>query len=339
MRVVVGRGLVVAGVLGLALSAAAHAQQFRSWGSGPDPLFDSPPAGAAEGDILLTRCVAVLDQDAPPKKTPGTPGTVIVIPDASPKKGEKIVGPSKSVEKIVRPKPVPAEPVVVEEYDDEGGCADCAGCGGQRACCCRPRDLFYVALSGGWAHRETVHEVDDSRTFIVFNEGFAANVALGWRFCDMFRAEAEYTFMNNDVETAGAAGLSSEAAGNVSLRAWMFNLYHDVQICGCWKPYVGVGIGVVQSEINSLYPTFFDVAGAPMAGVGVNTTSDMVFAYQFRAGISYAISCRAEIYTGYRFFDGDELTFSSLPFSNFAPTFHPDGAEMHCAEMGVRIGF
>ncbi len=331
MRVLLGRGLVVVGILGLALSAA-HAQHYRSWGSGAEsPAFDVAPAGAGEGDIVLANCVAVLDPEMPPRKTPGT---TTVIPDASPKKPVERI--------IVRTTRVPAEPVPVPEMDDTEGYADCAGCGGGcGGCggCCRPRDAFYVALSGGWAHRETVHEVDDPQTFIVFNEGFAANVALGWRFCDLFRLEAEYTFMNNDVETAGAAGLSSDAAGNVNLRAWMLNLYHDVQICGRWKPYVGVGIGVFQSEINSLYPDFFDVAGPPMAGVGVNTTSDMTFAYQFRAGISFAVSCRAEIYTGYRFFHGDELTFSGPPFSTFAATFHPDGAEMHCGEMGVRIGF
>jgi opacity protein-like surface antigen len=156
----------------------------------------------------------------------------------------------------------------------------------------------------------------------------------------MFRFEAEYTFMNNDVEVAGAAGLSSPAAGNVNLRAWMLNVYHDFQICDWgWKPYVGAGIGMYQSEINSLYPAFFDVVGPPMAGVGVNTTSDMTFAFQFRAGASYQICERMEFYTGYRFFHGDELTFSAPPFSVFAPTFHPDGAEMHCLELGVRVGF
>jgi hypothetical protein len=94
-----------------------------------------------------------------------------------------------------------------------------------------------------------------------------------------------------------------------------------------------------QSEINSLYPAFFDVAGAPFAGTGVNTTSDMEFAFQFRVGISRQVCDRLELYTGYRFFDGDELTFSAPPFSAFAPTFHPDGAEMHCLEMGARVAF
>jgi opacity protein-like surface antigen len=198
---------------------------------------------------------------------------------------------------------------------------------------------WYLSISGGWQHRETVHEANDPQTFIEFRNGFAANAALGYRF-DPFRIEAEYSFMNNDVDTAGAAGLSSPAAGNVNLRAFMFNVYHDVQfdLC-CWQPYVGAGIGLYQSEINSLYPDFFTVAGAPLAGTAVNTASDMPLAYQFRLGATRPLGERTDLFMGYRYFRGEELEFAALPFSNFAPTFHPDGAKVHSVELGLRVHF
>jgi opacity protein-like surface antigen len=330
---------MVVGILGLALSAA-QAQQYGSLGGASSRAFDEAVTAPAGGDIVLANCLAVLEPEMPPKKAPGK---TIVIPDASGKKSFE----KKTVDKkaVVRPTPVPMEEVAEDDLADEYGCGECAdgcgdGCADCGSCCRRARYQLYVALSGGSAHRETVHEANDASTFLEFDHGFAVNVALGWRFWDMFRLEAEYTFMNNDVETAGSAGLVSGAAGNVNLRAWMVNLYHDIQICDwCLKPYVGAGIGFYQSEINSLYPDFFTAAGPPMTGVGVNTTSDVTFAYQFRVGFSYPLGCRGEIYSGYRFFNGDELTFSAPPFSVFAPTFHPDGAEMHCLETGVRIGF
>jgi opacity protein-like surface antigen len=196
-----------------------------------------------------------------------------------------------------------------------------------------------LSISGGWQHRETVHEIDDPQTFIIFDDGFAANAALGYRF-DPFRVEAEYSFMNNEVDTAGAAGLSSPAAGNVNLRAFMFNVYHDLQFhVGHWRPYVGAGIGIYQSDINSLYPEFFDVAGPPLAGTAVNTTSDMPFAYQFRVGATRPLSRKTELYTGYGYFRGEELEFAALPFSAFAPTFHPNGAKVHSWEFGLRVNF
>jgi opacity protein-like surface antigen len=322
MRVFLARRLrMFAGVLAILLPVSAlPAQEFAAAGSQIEYLRQQYEAAEASepNQIVLARCIATLDEDAPPQKSP---------------------------EKKIKLKPKPADgPAIIPEaaappMDDECGCGECAGCASCASCGCSSCWPFYVALSGGSAHRETVHEVDDAQTFIEFDAGLAVNIALGYRW-EMFRIEAEYTFMNNDVDVAGAAGLSSSAAGNVNLRAWMLNIYHDIQICDwLWKPYMGVGVGMYQSEINSLYPAFFDVAGAPMAGTGVNTTSDMTFAFQFRAGMSRPICDRVDFFTGYRFFHGDELTFSAPPFSVFAPTFHPDGAEMHCLELGVRIGF
>jgi hypothetical protein len=226
-----------------------------------------------------------------------------------------------------------------------GGCGSCVSC---QPCYAGPRclDPWYLSFSGGWAHREDVHEVNDPLVFLTFHEGFNVNGALGYRF-NMFRVEAEYSFFNNEVDMAGSGttlnnlGIGpSEAAGNVSLRALMFNIYHDIDLpFTIWRPYLGAGLGTYQSEINSLYPTFFDAAGAPFAGQAVNTTSDFAFAYQFRAGASRPLGERTEFFTGYRYFKGEDLTFSSAPFANFAPTFNPDGAEMHAWEFGLRVRF
>ncbi|WP_164102823.1 outer membrane protein [Candidatus Laterigemmans baculatus] len=217
-----------------------------------------------------------------------------------------------------------------------GQCGD-VGC---QVCCEQcARSGWYLSASGGWQHRETVHEANDPQTFLTFDDGFSANAALGYRF-DRFRIEAETSFMNNEVDRAGAGGNSSDAAGNVNIRALMFNIYHDIDLnIFRWQPYVGAGIGLYQSDINSLYPEFFDLAGAPMAGTAVNSTSDMPFAYQFRAGLTRQLSEKSEFYTGYRYFRGEELEFAALPFSNFAPTFHPEGVKSHSVEFGFRINF
>jgi opacity protein-like surface antigen len=155
----------------------------------------------------------------------------------------------------------------------------------------------------------------------------------------MFRLEVETSFMNNEVDMAGAGGASSPSPGNVNLRAYMFNVYHDVQFQNsCWKPYVGAGIGIYQSELNGLIPEFFANVGN-FSEYPINATSDMPLAYQFRAGVSRQIGCRSEFFSGYRYFKGEELEFASAPFAQFAPTFHPNGAEVHAIELGVRVNF
>jgi hypothetical protein len=204
------------------------------------------------------------------------------------------------------------------------GCANC--------------DRWYFGLSGGWQERETVHEVGAPTTFITFDSGFAVNAQLGYRF-DMFRVEAEYSFMNNDCLTAGAAGFSSRTDGNVNLRAFMLNVYHDFSLFDWrWEPYVGAGIGVYQSELNGLYPDFFD--GIGFDGQPINATSDMPLAYQFRGGMQRDVGQRSTFFVGYRYFKGEELEFASAPFATpAAHTFHPDGAAIHSLEWGLRVRF
>jgi opacity protein-like surface antigen len=214
-----------------------------------------------------------------------------------------------------------------------------SACGdGCCSCCCR--NPWYISISGAWQQRETVHEVDDSRVFIEFDSGFAANAALGVRL-ESFRLEFETSFMNNEVDRAGAGGLSSSSPGNVNLRAYMFNVYHDIEFKStCWKPYVGAGIGVYQSDINGLIPDFFSQVSQTFARTPINATSDMPFAYQFRVGVTRPICCNTEFYTGYRYFRGEELEFASAPFAGpNAPTFHPDGAKVHAIEFGLRVNF
>jgi opacity protein-like surface antigen len=238
----------------------------------------------------------------------------------------------------------PAAPAVVEGGDIgcNGAASDCGcdsgcdyGCAGPRGC-----DRWYVAIMGGYQDREMVHETGDPSTFIGFEGGFSMNAALGYRF-DAFRIEAEYSFMNNECSTAGSGGLSSDTVGNINLRALMFNIYHDFDIPGCcWKPYLGAGIGIYQSEINGLFPEFFQTVGGAFATTPLNCTSNMPLAYQFRAGASRPIGERTELFAGYRYFHGEQMEFSSAPFaSGGAPTFNPDGAWTHGVEFGLRIKF
>jgi opacity protein-like surface antigen len=211
--------------------------------------------------------------------------------------------------------------------------------------CCDWSDHWYVSVSGGWADRDRAHEIPDNRTFTEFGDGFAVNAAIGYRF-DILRFEAEYSFMNQEVERAGAGltpnlALVSKAAGNVSLRALMFNAYTDFQLFDWpWLPYFGAGIGVYQSEINGLYPTFFGGLPAPFPTTPVSATSDIPLAWQFRAGLTRRLGTRTEFFVGYRFFRGDTLTFASAPFATAAaPTFSPNGATVHSAEIGLRVRF
>jgi opacity protein-like surface antigen len=295
--------------------------------------------------LMLSVAIATVVVSRPAFGKPGEeqiPDVVFGKPSAAKPKAESILlaGHAACAKVVAPPCDITSEPL--PGTAEAPLCADeCAGWEGDQASCCSCRpcvDRWYISASGAWQQRETVHEVDDPQTFIKFHSGFLVNAALGMRL-DTFRFEIETSFMNNEVDIAGAGGLSSPAPGNVNIRAYMFNVYHDIEFASSrWKPYVGAGIGTYQSEINSLIPEFFDQV-PELANTPVNTTSDMPLAYQFRAGITRPFGCRSEFFTGYRYFKGEELEFASVPFATFAPTFHPDGAEIHAIEFGVRVNF
>lgn len=264
-------------------------------------------------------------------KSDGTSNDVLLVQHESP---EDLTSPMPGSE--AKPT-ITADATGGQDVAQQG--EPCSACGdGCCSCCCR--NPWYISISGAWQQRETVHEVDDPSVFIEFDSGFAANAALGVRL-ESFRLEFETSFMNSEVDRAGAGGFSSSSPGNVNLRAYMFNVYHDIEFKStCWKPYVGAGIGIYQSDINGLIPDFFSQVSQTFARTPINATSDMPFAYQFRVGVTRPICCNTEFYTGYRYFRGEELEFASAPFAGpNAPTFHPDGAKVHAIELGLRVNF
>lgn len=244
------------------------------------------------------------------------------------------VAPMYQAAPVAKPMPVqPAVPVYQAAPIHQTGPA--CGPNVMDSCCSSGCSQgWYLSVSGGWADRRRVHEVGDNATFLTFDGGFSLSAALGHRFGD-FRLEGEFSLQNTEIESAGAStpngNVASAATGNISLRCYMLNLYYDLPL-GCkLKPYFGAGIGFYQSEINSLNPDFFVGAGLP----ALNTTSDFPFAYQLRAGVSYELNSRTDVFAGYRFFDGNTLTFSAAPFG----TFRPNGAITHSIETGLRVKF
>lgn len=212
-------------------------------------------------------------------------------------------------------------------------------CRGKGDCCdegCWEPTGWYASISGGWTNREDVHEIGNPATFLTWEDGFSVNGAVGYEF-SFFRAEFEIGLSNTGVDQAGAGipnvgDFVSGAQGNVSLRKYMFNLYHDFKFNDLKiVPYVGGGIGFYQSEINGLFPEFFTSLGQELNGV--NATSDFPFAYQVKAGVNYEMTQRTELFLGYCFFDGNSLDFAASPFGPF----RPNCATTHTMELGIRF--
>ena len=148
---------------------------------------------------------------------------------------------------------------------------------------------------------------------ISFDPGLVIGGALGYDYGNI-RAEGEiaYHFWDMDEITFGPLFLGCPCTGPIdgdaSALSFMLNGYYDFPVANSsLAPYLGGGIGVANITVD-------------FAGFGDD--SDVVFAYQFMAGIGFEINPSTTLTVGYRYFattdpdfDGVEATVDSHDFS------------------------
>ncbi|MEM0986862.1 MAG: outer membrane beta-barrel protein [Pseudomonadota bacterium] len=160
-----------------------------------------------------------------------------------------------------------------------------------------------------------------------FDSGLALSGEAGLRFENGFRAAVEVTYSEADVDThegvtlgggnidgvdaaalAGApdpldvtvGALVADGQGDISSTSIFANAYYDFGLGGPFRPFVGAGIGL--SDV--------DVEYSP-SGVGIIDGGDTVFAYQLKAGASYALTEQLEAYGEYAYRAADEIDVSN----------------------------
>ena len=150
--------------------------------------------------------------------------------------------------------------------------------------------------------------------------GFAGAIALGTKFSPNWRAEAEFSYSNADVDTfSGTSG-----SGETTMYGLMLNALLDIPTGTQWTPYIGAGIGGAVVDFNDL---------SPVGGSRVSD-SDHVFAYQGIAGVTYQVDDQMGLFTEYRYVgtaDRDMWTDSSVGLSG-------EGGE-HRIMVGLRWSF
>lgn len=164
---------------------------------------------------------------------------------------------------------------------------------------------------------------------VSFDPGLNIGVALGHDFGDL-RAEGEIMYRGWNMDTLTVPGTVGGVAisgcpctgsveGDASSLSFMANGYYDLSLTNSsLEPYVGGGIGFssVNAEINVL-----------------GDDTDIVFAYQFMAGVGYPISPSTSLTAGYRFFGTTSPEFQVLGI--------PVEAEIqsHDFNIGFRVSF
>ena len=223
-----------------------------------------------------------------------------------------------------------------------------------------------------------------------FKTGFRVSGVLGYEFGTGFRIDGEFFFARAAVgkliykgRTTTVPGLGTitipgkrdiTVSGSAKQLGGMVNVWYDFNTGSRWRPYVGAGLGVMQSNWGDMEYNRNEVAqGAAnqlaimrtcaKIGQGPNCTlppavqqqvlagaklapgtvpelsnTDTVFAYQLGAGLGYEVTDAMTVQVGYRMVKSNQLEFTGRNAMGAMATATTD-LQIHLFELGLRYRF
>jgi opacity protein-like surface antigen len=143
-----------------------------------------------------------------------------------------------------------------------------------------------------------------SNASISADNGFSTGGFIGYSFMNNFRIEGELVYQGNDLDEMELYDYDFDMTGDISSVALFANAYYDFNNSSRFTPFVGVGIGFANVEVND--------TGIIIAGVNydLGDDDDTVLAYHLDAGVSYGINERFALDVKYRYMETEDPDFS-----------------------------
>ena len=180
---------------------------------------------------------------------------------------------------------------------------------------------FYLGagLGANWT-RDTDITGTGTNLKAEFDTGWTGALSAGWAYGNGARAELEFGYRHNDLESI--AGVAASSGDATSWRG-MVNAYYDFKTESPIIPYLGVGIGAARVSLKA----------APFGATRLDD-SDSAFAYQGIAGAGYRVDERVQVFADYRYF-----ATTSLDFTTAAGTAVDADYANHTLMVGLRFNF
>lgn len=206
-----------------------------------------------------------------------------------------------------------------------------------------------------------------------YNNGFLLSVAGGYQFTQNWRSDLEFVYQNmrrnisgtygwREVDTStkivyatSAGNPLTQATSNTNLYSFLTNGYYDFKNQSKWTPSVGAGIGVAwinsgstvkDNTLNVDDPAVPLVQTAPVSQLSP-PLSGTAFAWQLKAGVTYAWTDQTSILIQYRLFGTSQFqagnsSITSNPGTVNASTFsipqhNISGVLANVIEVGARF--
>jgi opacity protein-like surface antigen len=125
-----------------------------------------------------------------------------------------------------------------------------------------------------------------------FEDGWAANAAVGYKFLNQFRVEAEGGYSQNDLKSLSLLGTTVGLSGNVDAYTFSVNGFYDISTGTFATPYLGGGLGFANSRINNL------------TALGINfgsSSRETDLLWLLEAGVSLKLMDHLSIVPAYRY--------------------------------------
>ncbi len=153
---------------------------------------------------------------------------------------------------------------------------------------------LYFAARGGYGIVMDVQDDTDPDVEFSLDPGYNVSLAAGVNL-GFFRAEGEIAYSKYDFDEAVSSGGATAVDGDVTALRIMANLYYDITLLPIVSPYIGLGLGVLESDAEGI------ISGTAFE------EKDTEFAFQIMVGAGFELSDELIVEAGYRFFSTTEF--------------------------------
>ncbi|MCK9175469.1 MAG: outer membrane beta-barrel protein [Desulforhopalus sp.] len=165
----------------------------------------------------------------------------------------------------------------------------------------------YLSVNVGVATPNDSDVTDSTTPYMIMDmesdSGLALGVAVGYSLACNMRFEGEFAYQENDLDKVSFYDIGADLTGYTSSYAFLLNSYYDFKNASPFTPFIGGGLGMAKVEINDL--------NFPGSGIPDESDDDNVFAYQFGAGVAYAVNEQVSIDVKYRYFGTSDPEFET----------------------------
>ncbi|MEM7124371.1 MAG: outer membrane beta-barrel protein [Pseudomonadota bacterium] len=189
---------------------------------------------------------------------------------------------------------------------------------------------WYASVTGNavWVSDSDWNSSGGPNGTFEYDTGWGIDGALGYSLSGSMqgvRVEGEVGYRSNDIDKVNVNnfGLVPGGTGDIDVWTGLINGYYDIDLGSNIMPYVGAGLGIAHVDGQVIVP----------GPGGRISDSETVFAYQFSAGLGYAVSPSTTLFAGYRYLATDDIDFSGGG-TTVSSEYHS-----HNAQAGVRFSF